>query len=57
MTRNPKKWEGRKVLFVRTGRLLGIYDKVDQMASLVKNWSLMDIDESVPRNDGIGKMS
>ncbi|XP_057987751.1 bifunctional D-cysteine desulfhydrase/1-aminocyclopropane-1-carboxylate deaminase, mitochondrial [Hevea brasiliensis] len=56
MKENPKKWEGRKILFIHTGGLLGLYDKVDQMASLVKNWSRMDVDESVPRNDGIGKM-
>ena len=56
MAENPKKWEGRKILFVHTGGLLGLYDKVDQMSSLVKNWSRMDVDESVPRKDRIGKM-
>ncbi|EEF34687.1 bifunctional D-cysteine desulfhydrase/1-aminocyclopropane-1-carboxylate deaminase, mitochondrial [Ricinus communis] len=56
MAENPKKWEGRKILFVHTGGLLGLYDKVDQMSSLVKNWSRMDVDESVPRNAGTGKM-
>lgn len=56
MKENPEKWEGRKILFIHTGGLLGLYDKVDQMAPLVKNWSRMDVDESVPRNDGIGKM-
>ncbi|KAH9724719.1 PALP domain-containing protein [Citrus sinensis] len=56
MAQNPKKWEGRKVLFVHTGGLLGLFDKVDQMAPRVKNWSRMDVHESVPRKDGTGKM-
>ncbi|XVE57211.1 hypothetical protein DITRI_Ditri04bG0073100 [Diplodiscus trichospermus] len=53
---NPKKWEGRKVLFIHTGGLLGLYDKVDQMAPLVGNWQRMDVHDSVPRQDGTGKM-
>ncbi|KAF7822046.1 putative D-cysteine desulfhydrase 1, mitochondrial [Senna tora] len=56
MRENPKKWEGRKILFIHTGGLLGLYDKADQMASLVGNWNRMDVHESVPRQDGIGKM-
>ncbi|WVZ25146.1 hypothetical protein V8G54_003690 [Vigna mungo] len=56
MLENPKKWEGRKILFVHTGGLLGLYDKVDQLASIVGNWQRMDVNESVPRQDGIGKM-
>ncbi|XP_039036517.1 bifunctional D-cysteine desulfhydrase/1-aminocyclopropane-1-carboxylate deaminase, mitochondrial-like [Hibiscus syriacus] len=56
MAENPKKWEGRKVLFIHTGGLLGLFDKVDQMASLVGSWQRMDVGESVPRKDGIGKM-
>ncbi|MED6210174.1 hypothetical protein PIB30_061648 [Stylosanthes scabra] len=56
ISENPKKWEGRKILFIHTGGLLGLYDKVDQMASLVGNWRRMDVHESVPRQDGIGKM-
>ncbi|CAJ2675869.1 unnamed protein product [Trifolium pratense] len=56
MNENPKKWEGRKILFVHTGGLLGLYDKVDQLASFVGNWERMDVNESVPRQDGIGKM-
>lgn len=56
MAQNPKKWEGRRVLFVHTGGLLGLFDKVDQIAPLVKNWNRMDVHESVPRKDGIGKM-
>lgn len=56
MKENPKKWEGRKILFIHTGGLLGLYDKVDQMASFVGNWQRMDVNESVPRQDGVGKM-
>ncbi|PKI53444.1 hypothetical protein CRG98_026134 [Punica granatum] len=56
MTENPKNWEGRKVLFVHTGGLLGLYDKVDQLVSTVANWRRMDVHESVPRKDGTGKM-
>ncbi|XP_065850335.1 bifunctional D-cysteine desulfhydrase/1-aminocyclopropane-1-carboxylate deaminase, mitochondrial [Euphorbia lathyris] len=56
MAENPKKWEGRKILFIHTGGLLGLYDKVEQLSPLVGNWSRMHLDESVPRNHGIGKM-
>lgn len=56
MSENPKKWEGRKILFIHTGGLLGLYDKVDQMASIVGNWHRLDVHESVPRKDGTGKM-
>ncbi|XP_022726213.1 bifunctional D-cysteine desulfhydrase/1-aminocyclopropane-1-carboxylate deaminase, mitochondrial isoform X2 [Durio zibethinus] len=56
MAENPKKWEGRKVLFIHTGGLFGLFDKVDQMAPLVGNWHRMDVNESIPRKDGVGKM-
>ncbi|KAK9278090.1 hypothetical protein L1049_027648 [Liquidambar formosana] len=56
MTQNPKKWEGRKILFIHTGGLLGLFDKVEQMASLVGNWHQMDVIESIPRKEGTGKM-
>ncbi|KAL0356394.1 UNVERIFIED_CONTAM: Bifunctional D-cysteine desulfhydrase/1-aminocyclopropane-1-carboxylate deaminase, mitochondrial [Sesamum radiatum] len=56
MAENPAKWEGRKVLFIHTGGLLGLYDKTEQMSSLVGNWRRMDIHESVPRKEGTGKM-
>ncbi|XP_062118091.1 putative D-cysteine desulfhydrase 1, mitochondrial [Humulus lupulus] len=56
MSEHPKKWEGRKVLFIHTGGLLGLYEKAEQMDSLVGNWRRMDVPESVPREDGIGKM-
>uniref|UniRef100_A0A2N9IRD3 Tryptophan synthase beta chain-like PALP domain-containing protein n=1 Tax=Fagus sylvatica TaxID=28930 RepID=A0A2N9IRD3_FAGSY len=56
MAENPKKWEGRKILFIHTGGLLGLYDKVEEMASFVGNWRRMDVHEDVPRKDGTGKM-
>lgn len=56
MAENPKKWEGRKILFIHTGGLLGLYDKTEQMGAIVGNWRRMDIDESIPRKDGTGKM-
>ncbi|GER38454.1 D-cysteine desulfhydrase [Striga asiatica] len=56
MIDNPEKWEGRKVLFIHTGGLLGLFDKTDQMGSLLGNWRRMDIHESVPRKEGTGKM-
>ncbi|KAJ4764948.1 D-cysteine desulfhydrase [Rhynchospora pubera] len=56
MASNPAKWQGRKVLFIHTGGLLGLYDKTEQMASLIGNWRRMELDESIPRKDGTGKM-
>ncbi|OAE25061.1 hypothetical protein AXG93_1731s1020 [Marchantia polymorpha subsp. ruderalis] len=35
MKENPSYWQGRKVLFVHTGGLLGMYDKVDQLQPMV----------------------
>ncbi|CAH9066070.1 unnamed protein product [Cuscuta epithymum] len=43
MGENPKKWEGRKVLFIHTGGLLGLFDKSEEMASLMGNWCKMDV--------------
>ncbi|WOL20165.1 D-cysteine desulfhydrase 1, mitochondrial [Canna indica] len=56
MAANPTKWKGRKILFIHTGGLLGLYDKIEQMASLAGDWRRMEIDESIPREDGKGKM-
>ncbi|KAM0841536.1 hypothetical protein ACQ4PT_058965 [Festuca glaucescens] len=47
MSNNPTKWKGRKVLFVHTGGLLGLYDKVDQLSSLVGSWRRTDLEEFV----------
>ncbi|XP_049396948.1 bifunctional D-cysteine desulfhydrase/1-aminocyclopropane-1-carboxylate deaminase, mitochondrial isoform X8 [Solanum stenotomum] len=56
MRENPRKWEGRKVLFIHTGGLLGVYDKAEKIASFLAKWRKMEIHESVPRQQGIGKM-
>ncbi|XP_055826923.1 putative D-cysteine desulfhydrase 1, mitochondrial [Solanum dulcamara] len=56
MRENPRKWEGRKILFIHTGGLLGVYDKGDEIASFLGKYRKMDIHESVPRQEGIGKM-
>ncbi|CAK9141520.1 unnamed protein product [Ilex paraguariensis] len=56
MTENPSKWEGRKILFIHTGGLLGLFDKAEQMASIVGNWRKFEILDSIPREDGVGKM-
>ncbi|XP_062118179.1 putative D-cysteine desulfhydrase 1, mitochondrial [Humulus lupulus] len=46
MSENPKKWEGRKILFIHTGGFLGLYGKTEQIE--VGNWRPMDIPKSVP---------
>jgi len=47
MSKNPTKWEGRKVLFVHTGGFLGLYDKVDQLSFLAGKWRRMNLEELV----------
>ncbi|ERN11111.1 putative D-cysteine desulfhydrase 1, mitochondrial [Amborella trichopoda] len=56
MKQNPAKWEGKKILFIHTGGLLGMYDKVEQLQSLMGKWQKLVVEESFPRIDGIGKM-
>ncbi|PKU72589.1 putative D-cysteine desulfhydrase 1, mitochondrial isoform X2 [Dendrobium catenatum] len=53
---NPTKWKGRKILFIHTGGLLGLFDKFEQLAPMIGNWGKMELGESIPRKDGIGKM-
>lgn len=36
MKANPQEWAGRRVLFVHTGGLLGMYDKLTQLQGLVE---------------------
>lgn len=36
MRERPEEWRGRKVLFVHTGGLLGMYEKVAQLQPLVE---------------------
>ncbi|KAK6121748.1 hypothetical protein DH2020_044511 [Rehmannia glutinosa] len=45
MAENPEKWEGRKVLFIHTGGVLSLFDKTEQVASLVGTWRRLDIQE------------
>ncbi|KAM0949151.1 putative D-cysteine desulfhydrase [Dioscorea sansibarensis] len=47
MKANPSKWEGRKVLFIHTGGIYELYDKIDQMLPLAGDWSELEIDKSV----------
>ena len=53
---NPVKWKGRKILFVHTGGLLGLYDKGDQLSPLAGSWRRMDLEDTIPHKDGTGKM-
>jgi D-cysteine desulfhydrase len=53
----PSYWEGRKILFVHTGGLLGMYDKVDQLQPLVSKQQRLAISDSVLKEGlGAGKM-
>lgn len=36
MAAEPGAWRGRRVLFLHTGGLLGMYDKADQLQPLVQ---------------------
>ncbi|KAG2654372.1 hypothetical protein PVAP13_1NG484200 [Panicum virgatum] len=56
MADNPAKWKGRKILFVHTGGLLGLFDKADQLSALAGSWRRMDLEDSIARKDGTGKM-
>jgi len=40
---NPEKWEGKRVLFLHTGGLLGMYDKEEQLMGLVSPAKRMDL--------------
>ncbi|XP_023000777.1 putative D-cysteine desulfhydrase 1, mitochondrial isoform X2 [Cucurbita maxima] len=57
MSENPRKWEGRKVLFIHTGGLLGMYAKVDEFESTLSGrWRRLDDDLIVPPINDVGKM-
>lgn len=57
MADNPSQWEGRKVLFVHTGGLLGMYEKAPQLQPLIGKWERFNIEEVVLNTgDGNGKM-
>ncbi len=51
MAENPTKWEGKKVLFVHTGGLLGMYEKVAQLQPLLGKWERLHIPEFVMQPD------
>lgn len=53
---NPSKWEGRRILFIHSGGLLGMFDKVQQLQPLIGKWQRFKVDESMFQADGIGKM-
>ena len=36
MRQRPEDWRGRRVLFVHTGGLLGLYDKIPELQPLVE---------------------
>jgi D-cysteine desulfhydrase len=36
MQAQPEAWRGRRVLFVHTGGLLGLYEKVEQLQPMVE---------------------
>jgi len=57
MSNNPTKWKGRKVLFLHTGGLLGLYDKVDQLSSLSGSWRRMDLEEFVHAKMALRKVA
>ncbi|CAO2842147.1 unnamed protein product [Amaranthus hypochondriacus] len=56
ITENPEKWQGRKILFIHTGGLLGLFDKTNELGTMIGNWKQMELQDSVPRQDGVGKM-
>ncbi|KAJ1688869.1 hypothetical protein LUZ63_013024 [Rhynchospora breviuscula] len=56
MASNPEKWRGRKVLFIHTGGLLGLYDRTEQIAPLVGECHKLEIDKSIPWQDLTGKL-
>ncbi|KAG6584430.1 putative D-cysteine desulfhydrase 1, mitochondrial, partial [Cucurbita argyrosperma subsp. sororia] len=57
MSENPSKWEGRKVLFIHTGGLLGMYGKVHEFESILSGkWRRLDDHLIVPPIDDVGKM-
>ena len=37
MASRPDEWKGRRVLFIHTGGLLGMYDKLTQLQPIVES--------------------
>ncbi|KAH7446110.1 hypothetical protein KP509_01G039500 [Ceratopteris richardii] len=46
MKEKPGEWSGKKVLFVHTGGLLGMYDKLQQLQPFISKWKRFQIPES-----------
>ena len=42
MQRQPEQWTGRKVLFLHTGGLFGMYDKVQQLQPMLAKMDKAD---------------
>lgn len=36
MRREPEQWKGRRVVFIHTGGLFGMYDKTEQLLPLLQ---------------------
>lgn len=57
MKEKPENWVGRQVLFIHTGGLLGMYDKVQQLQPLIGKWQRFQIDEGLSKScTKMGKM-
>ena len=57
MAADPGQWEGHRVLFIHTGGLLGMFDKVGQLQPLMDRWQPLDLSkEVVAQGEGKGKM-
>jgi hypothetical protein len=57
MKQHPENWVGRKVLFVHTGGLLGMYDKMQLLQPMIGNWRRFHLPDSVPESGiKVGRM-
>ena len=42
MQQQPEQWKGRKVLYLHTGGLFGMYDKVSQLQPMLQKMDKAD---------------
>ena len=42
MKQRPEEWNGRKVLFLHTGGLFGMYDKISQLHPMLEKLNKAD---------------
>eukprot|EP00271_Cylindrocystis_brebissonii_P000238 TRINITY_DN10294_c0_g1_i1.p1 TRINITY_DN10294_c0_g1~~TRINITY_DN10294_c0_g1_i1.p1 ORF type:complete len:519 (-),score=78.47 TRINITY_DN10294_c0_g1_i1:574-2130(-) len=56
MADNPGKWEGRTVLFVHTGGLLGMYDKSTQLQPMLAGWEPLQVPTGTVEKAKMGRM-